>query len=62
MERKWYTVYVDSYGNIATTLMCLSPDELPVILRLASGLEDVGCGRPPKITVRDSRGKEVTCP
>lgn len=62
MGRKWYDIYVDSYGDVSVVEMYLSPDELAIILRLASGLEDTGCSCPPKITVRDSAGKEVTCP
>ena len=63
MDRKWFTIYVDSCGDISVVAMSLSPDELAIILRLASGLEDAGCWYPPKITVRDSTGREVTtCP
>lgn len=61
MDRKWYDIYVDSYGDISVAAMYLSPDELTIILRLGNELDDAGCGYPPKITVRDSNGKEVTC-
>lgn len=63
MDRKWYDIYVNSHGDVSVAEMYLSPDELAVILRLAVSLEDTGCWSPPKITVRDSNGKEVTtCP
>lgn len=62
MDRKWYDVYIDSHGDVSVAEMCLSPNELAVILRLAVSLEDAGCWYPPKITVRDSAGREVTCP
>ena len=62
MGRKWYDIYVDSHGNVSVAEMYLSIDELAIILRFACGLEDAGCSFPPKITVRDSAGREVTCP
>lgn len=63
MDRKWYDVYIDSHGDVSVAEMYLSPDDLAIILRLASGLEDAGCSYPPKIIVRDSTGREVTtCP
>lgn len=60
MDRKWYDVYINSHGDVSVAKMYLSPDEMAVILRLAASLEDAGCWYPPKITVRDSTGKEVS--